>query len=196
MAKKSRSKQRIIVMLILALCLLALPLAAQKAQPSREINYATARSEIEQFGGIITNVVNASFNSSPFALVQKPKGAYLEGYGAAFQFVVNIHRAVLNTPFGQMRRGEDITPEVKKRRIDDLKEKLIQAVRENGASLTQLKSEDNVSIVAFIEDRNIPGEANENKIIIISVLKKDLDDLAGKADRINEFNKRIKIVEY
>lgn len=193
---KNRRLQRRILMLFLAFWIFALPLAAQKTQAANEISYATARSEIEQFGAMIGNVVNASFNSSPFALVQKPKGAYLEGYGAAFQFVINIHRAVLNTPFGQMRQGNEISPELKKRRIDELKEKLIQTLRENGASLAQLKSEDTISIVAFVEDRNIPDEPSANKVIIISVLKKDLDDLAGKVDRISEFKQRIKIVEY
>jgi hypothetical protein len=193
---KNRRLQRRILMLFLAFWIFALPVAAQKTQAANEISYAAARSEIEQFGAMIGNVVNASFNSSSFALVQKPKGAYLEGYGAAFQFVINIHRAVLNTPFGQMRQGNEISPELKKRRIDELKEKLIQTLRENGASLTQLKSEDTISIVAFVEDRNIPDEPSANKVIIISVLKKDLDDLAGKADRISEFRQRIKIVEY
>jgi len=145
---------------------------------------------------VLSNVVNASLNSSTFALVQKPRGAYLQGYGVAFQFVINIYRAILNTPFGQMRKGNEVSPELKKRFIGDLKEKLIQTLMEQGASLSGLRDEDTVSIVAFIEDRNIPDEPNENKIIVISVLKKDLDDLAGKADRINEFKQRVKIVEY
>jgi len=115
------------MVLLLAFWIFALPLATIKAQASGEINLAATRSEIEQFGAVINNVVNASFNSSPFALVQKPKGAYLQGYGVAFQFVVNIHRAVLNTPFGQTRQSDEISPELKKRRIDELKEKLIQA---------------------------------------------------------------------
>jgi hypothetical protein len=183
-------------MVFLAFWVFALQLAGQTAQASSEVNIAEARGEIEQFAAVLNNVVNASFNSSPFALVQKPKGVYLQGYGVAYQFVVNIHRAVLNTPFGQARRGNDITPEVKKRRIDELKEKLIQTLMENGAGLQQLKDGDTVSIVAFIEDQNIPDEPNQNKIIVISVLKKDLDDMAGKADRNNEFKQRIKIVEY
>jgi hypothetical protein len=184
------------MLLFMAFWVFTLPLAAQKARVSGETNLVAARIEIEQFGAMLSNVVSASFNSSPFALVQKPKGAYLQGYGVAFQFVVNIHRAVLNTPFGQMRRGNEITPEAKKRLIDDLKEKLIQTLSDNGASLVQLKGEDTVSIVAFIEDQKIPDEPNENKVITISVLKKDLDELAGKADRINEFKQRIKIIEY
>jgi len=184
------------IMVFLAFWVFALQLAGQTAQASSEVNIAEARGEIEQFAAVLNNVVNASFNSSPFALVQKPKGVYLQGYGVAYQFVVNIHRAVLNTPFGQARRGNDITPEVKKRRIDELKEKLIQTLMENGAGLQQLKDGDTVSIVAFIEDQNIPDEPNQNKIIVISVLKKDLDDMAGKADRNNEFKQRIKIVEY
>jgi hypothetical protein len=193
---KNRCLQKRIMALFLAILTFALPLAAQKTQVSNEINLATARSEIKQFEVVLSNVVNASLNSSTFALVQKPRGAYLQGYGVAFQFVINIYRAILNTPFGQMRKGNEVSPELKKRFIGDLKEKLIQTLMEQGASLSGLRDEDTVSIVAFIEDRNIPDEPNENKIIVISVLKKDLDDLAGKADRINEFKQRVKIVEY
>jgi hypothetical protein len=195
MAIKRRS-QLCTLPLLLAFWVSASSLAAQSPPSAHDIDYASARREIERFGIIIGNVINTSFNSSPFALVQKPKGAYLQGYGMTFQFVINIHRAVLDTPFGPMRQGNDVTPELKRRRIDELKEKLIQTMRENGASLRQLRREDAVSIVAFFEDRNIPDEPNENKIIVISVLKKDLDDLAGKEDRINEFRQRIKIIEY
>jgi hypothetical protein len=193
---KRRHSQRCVLSLLMAFWISALPLAAQNPQNARDVDYASARSEIERFGMMISNVINASFNSSPFALVQKPKGVYLQSYGMTFQFVINIHRAVLDTPFGPMRQGNDVSPELKRRRIDDLKEKLIQMVKENGPSLRQLRKEDAISIVAFFEDRNIPDEPNENKTIIISVLKKDLDDLAGKEDRFNEFRQRIKIIEY
>src|SRR5262249_504002 len=101
----------------------------------------------------------------------------------------------VNTPFGQVRR-EEITPEQKRRRIEDLKDKLVKVLQDSGDTLRQLKKEETVSIVVFVEDRNMPDEENQNKTIVLSVLKKDLDELGHKDDRSREFKQRMKIVEY
>ncbi len=177
------------------------PLAAQASRPPQEsseikVDYAATRREIRNFEAVLTNVINSTFNSSSFALVQEPKGVYLQGYGVTVSFLINIHRAVLRTPFGDIRQGVDVTPELKKRRIADLKDKLIKALLDNGDNLRQLKKDDFVTIVAFIEDRNFPDEPSENKTLVLSVLKKDLDELAHKDDRRAEFIQRMRIVEY
>jgi hypothetical protein len=161
-----------------------------------KVDYAATRREIQNFEAVLNNVISLTFSSSPFALVQKPKGVYLPGYGISLSFLINIHRAVLNTPFGEVRQSADITPELKRRRIEDLKEKLIKALLDNGDSLHQLRKDEWVTIVAFFEDRNFPDEPNENKTLVLSVQKKDLDELAHKDDRWKEFKQRMRIVEY
>ncbi len=157
---------------------------------------ASARKEILNFEAALNNAITATFSSSPFALVQKPKGALLQGYGVSFSFLINIHRAVINTPFGEVRTQPDITPELKKRKIDELKDRLIRVLADNGDGLKQLRPNDTVSIVLFLEDRNFPDEPNENKTIVLSVLRKDLDDLGRGGDRWKELKPRIKTVEY
>jgi hypothetical protein len=174
-------------------------LAAQGALQERseiKIDYAATRREIQNFEAILNDVISSTFSSSSFALVQKPKGVYLQGYGVTLSFLINIHRAVLNTPFGEIRQGADVTPELKKRRIEDLKEKLVRVLLDNGDSLRQLRKDELVAIVAFFEDRSFPDEPNENKTLILSVQKKDLDELAHKDDRWKEFKQRMRIVEY
>jgi|WetSurMetagenome_2_1015567.scaffolds.fasta_scaffold23025_3 hypothetical protein len=165
-------------------------------QEDAGIDPASARREIQNFELALNSAINATFSSSPFALVQKPKGVFLQGYGVSFSFLINIHRAVINTPFGEMRTQPDITPELKKRKIEELKDKLIRVLVDNGDSLKQVRKGDNVSIVLFLEDRNFPDEPNENKTIVLSILKKDLDDLGRSEDRWKELKQRIKTVEY
>ncbi len=186
---------------VLVVGLLSGPLAAQVPRQAQEgseikVDYAATRKEIRNLEVVLTNVINSTVNTGSFALVQVPKGVYLQGYGVTISFLINIHRAVLRTPFGDIRQGVEVTPELKKKRIAELKEKLIKALLDNGDSLRQLRKEDYVTIVAFFEDRNFPDEPSENKTLVLSVLKKDLDELAHRDDRRAEFIQRMRIVEY
>jgi hypothetical protein len=189
-----------IVLTLFSIGLLSISLVAQDPRAARDVDvkvdYAVARDEILKFEIALSRVIASTFSSSPFALVQRPKGAYLPGYGVTFTFLINIHRAVIDTPFGQMRRGDSITPELKKRIVEDLKDKLIRVVLDNGDSLTQLRKEDAITVIAFMEDQNFPDEPNQNKTIILTALKKDFDDVAHKEDKWKEFRQRMKIVEY
>jgi len=160
------------------------------------MDYGMAKQDILRFESVVNDVINNTFSSSPFAVVYKAKGAYLPGYGVSLTFTINIHRAVVNTPFGQVRSSADISPEIKRRRIDEVREKLIKVLRENGDGFRQLRKDDNVTIVAFFEDRNFPDEPNGNKTLVLSILKKDLDELGHKIERSKEFRQRMKIVEY
>ena len=160
------------------------------------VDYASARAGILKFEDIVNGVINSSFSSNPFAVVQKAKGVYLQGYGVSYTFLINIHRAVVHTPFGQVRTRYAVSSEEKVRRIEELKDKLIQTLQDGGENFPQLRKDERVVIIAFVEDRNFPGETNANKTIVMSTLKKDLDELGHKNDRLKEFKQRMKIVEY
>jgi hypothetical protein len=164
--------------------------------PDKKTDYAAMNQDILRFEAAINEVINSTFNSGLFPVAQKAKGVYLQGYGLSFAFVINIHRAVLNTPFGQIRARPDSSSEMKKRRIEELKEKLIHVLQTNGESFRQLGRDDRVAIVAFFEDRNFPDEPSADRTIVMSILKRDLDELGNKNDRLNEFRQRMKIVEY
>jgi hypothetical protein len=186
---------------IMLLWLLGLSASAQvsgkkTADADRKIDYASVSGNIVRFEAVINEVINSTFSSSPFAVVHKAKGVYLQGYGVSFDFLINIHRAVVNTPFGQIRARPDSSTEMKRRRIEELKEKLIRVLQANGEIFRELAKDDNVAIIAYFEDRNFPDEPNANRTIVMSVLKKDLDELGNRNDRLNEFKQRMKIVEY
>lgn len=183
---------------VLLLFMIGLPIAAHASgQQGTEVkvDYAAVQQGIVSFEGVITNSINSTFSSNPFAIVQKPKGVYLDGYGLTFAFLINIHTAVINTPFGAIQRGK-VTPELKQKLIQDLREKLIRTLQDNSDVFSSLPREDCVTIVVYIEDRNIPDEPNANKTVVLSAQKKDLDELGHKSDRLKEFRMRMKIVEY
>lgn len=167
----------------------------QETEDAR-VDYASTRESILRFEDAINGIISSSFSSSPFAVVQKAKGVYLQGYGVSFTFLINIHRAVINTPFGQVRSRSAVSSDVKAQRIEELKGKLIQTLQDSGDNFQQLRKDEHVAIVAFVEDRNFPGEPNANKTIVMSTLKKDLDELGHRNDRLKEFKQRMKIVEY
>ncbi len=188
-----------IIMMSAALaCVQAHPQPQTGSRGSGEVRLdpGQIRQEIRNFETILNNMVTAAFSNSPFAYVQKVKGVYLPGYGMSFTFLINIHTAMVNTPFGQVKRGQAITPDQKKRRIEELLNKLTVGLQENGGSFRQLRKEESVTIVAFIEDRNFPDEANQNKTVLLSATERDLEEFAGQANRFQEFKQRVKTIEY
>ncbi len=190
-----RNVTALLLLSILGYSILANALGRQDYSDAKA-DYLSNREDILRFEYVVNEVLSSTFSSSPFAVVQKTKGAYLQGYGINFTFLINIHRAMVNTPFGQIRARATVTPEMKIQRIEELKGKLIQVLQNNGEIFQHLRKEENVSIVAFFEDSNFPGEPSANKTIVLSVLKKDLDELGHKPDRLREFKQRMKIVEY
>jgi hypothetical protein len=188
----------IIMMSAALVCVQVGAQAVTGSQGTEEVKLdpAQIRLEIRNFETVLNNTVTAAFSSSPFALVQKVKGVYLPGYGMSFTFLINIHRAMVSTPFGEIRRGESVTPDQKKRRIEELLNKLTAGLQENGGSFRQLRKEESVTIVAFIEDRNFPDEANQNKTVLLSATERDLQEFAGQTNRFQEFRQRVKTIEY
>jgi hypothetical protein len=188
----------IIMMSAVLMCVQARAQVAAGSQATGEarLDPAQIRLEIRNFETVLNSAITAAFSSSPFALVQKVKGVYLPGYGMSFTFLINIHRAMVNTPFGEVRRGETVTPDQKKRRIDELLDRLTLGLQENGGKFRQLRKEESVTIVAFFEDRNFPDEANQNKTVLISATERDLEEFAGQANRFQEFKQRVKTIEY
>jgi hypothetical protein len=192
-------KKSAAVLILLALAIFspaAFP-AGKKQDFADKVDFPSLNQEIQRFEGVLNNVINSAFSELAF---QKAKGVYFQEYGTSFSFLVNIHVAAnvaaVNTPFGQFKSREALVLEAKRRRIEELKDKLIAALQNYGVILHQLKKEQYVSVVAHIEDRNFPDEPSANKTIVISVLKKDLDEFSNRKDLYSQFKQRIKIIEY
>jgi len=170
----------------------------QAAQNSTDIriDYNLARREIQTLEAVINGVINSMFSNSPFVLAQKTKGAYLKGYGFTFNFLVDIHRAVINTPFGTARVYPEMMLEEKKKRIEEIKEKLARVIFDSGNGLRQLPKDESVTIVAFLQDRSFPDEESISRTIVMRAFKKDIDELARKENRFKDLKQRIEVIEY
>lgn len=196
LSRKLLKKGAVFTLSILVFSIAALPFGVNQETPDTRTDYAAAREDLGRFESAVNDVISSTFKSD-MAIVQWAKGYYMPGTGISVSFQINIHTdSVINTPFGQVRRKSGVTPEMKMRRIEEFREKLIRVLQDNGDGFRQLRKEDCVTIAAFFEDRNFPGEPNANKIIVMSAYKKDLDELGHKSDRIKEFKQRMKIIEY
>lgn len=178
----------------LAFTLLCLPLVAQDSKGA-----GVSRDQvgfIRNFETALNKAISTTF-SNPFGLVSKPKGVYLQGYGYTFQFLVNIRRGMIQTPFGAFANAAEITPEQKKQRIEQCKDELLHALLNAGSGPPGLKSNEYISIIAFFEEINpVSPEENVNKTMILSVLKSDLEKTGSLQNRFDDFKQRVKIIEY
>jgi hypothetical protein len=183
---------------LLLLCLFSFSLAAQVSDNRRKdadarMNYTGARQNVLAFEGALNEALQA-FVKDFLGIKNDARGAYLPGYGINFAFAIDIKRAIITTPFGDLHQNP-ATAEQKRQKIEELKEILIRVLQDNGKRFQLLGKEDYVTIVAFIDDKNF-GAPSANKTIVLSAAKKDLDELGNKNDRLKEFKQRIKIVEY
>jgi hypothetical protein len=169
------------------------PRAPQSGAEAR-VDYNLARREIQNMESVIDTLVSSSF-SNPFAVVHKTKGVYLQGYGITFNFLVNINRAGIKTPFGVVK-GREITPDEKRKRIEEVKDKLVRILVDHGDTLSQLRKEESATIVGFFEDRRLLDEENHDKTLVLRAFKKDLEELARKEHRWKELKQRMEIIEY
>ncbi len=167
----------------------------QGGSAARAANPKDSR-EIESFELAVNSAAQRTFSGS-FAMIWRPKGGYLPGYGYVVSFVINIDRGIRNTPFGVMKSGPDVTPEEKQRHISMLKDELLHVLFGAGNRFGSLQKGESVAIMAFFEDPNpLLPQGNENKTLVMSVLKADLDLLTTNPAQFNEFKLKVKTVEY
>ena len=187
-------KKAVAVFLLLGLLGSVLPAQSpDKKQNDQTVDYSAIREEILGFETALDDAVG-SLSRGPFSLVNRVKGAYLQGFGINFTFLIDLNHVILGRPSRSGRR-RPATPEQKQQWINELKERLTDLMIDKGGGLRHLRHEDEFAIVAHIDDRN-PFEPGKSKTIIFRVLKKDLDELGNKNDQRQELKKRIKIFEY
>jgi hypothetical protein len=178
---------------VLALGILSLPLAAQGPKAGN-VDYAQVRASIQKFEMAIGDASSRTFNT--LGIVGKPKGVFLQGYGYMYSVLINLRWGIItnNTPFGPITSGTDLSPEDKRKQVDSFREQLLHVMFAQGSMLPQLEKDKCITIAAFLEEMNPDGMMN--KTIILTVLKSDLDELANRPERFNDFKQRVKSVEY
>jgi len=180
--------QRIVTVVVL-LC----GFATLNAQQTLDL--AMVKRDTAVFEKIVGEVLTQNF-SSPFAITAEPRGAYLQGYGLSVSFQLNINRGTIRTPFGTMRAPASVNQRNREQQIRLVRETMTQCLADYGHSLKQLGPHDHITIQAHIQDRNELDPAKSTTVLVMSVLKDDLNLLATRKISPETFKERVHVLMY
>jgi hypothetical protein len=189
---QGRAKVRRGILACAVLC--GASLASMAAALSQAVDLQLMKNDVQIFEGILDQALEQVF-SNPFALIERTKGVYLQGFGTSFTFLINIKAATMETPFGTITRPEAADPKIRSQKIEELRQKVIFVLGKYGGSIGQLQDTEAVAVVAHIVDQNF-SKKSQNKTIIIKVLRKDLVAQAAHPISPVDFMKKVQIVEY
>ena len=77
-----------------------------------------------------------------------------------------------------------------------MKESIVRCLADYGTAFKQLEAQDRVSINAHVEDRNELDATKKTTIVVISTSKEDLDLLTTEKITFEQFEDRIRVLEY
>jgi hypothetical protein len=181
--------------LIFTLALLAMgfPTDTVLGSPARDLT--VIKQNIEVFEGILTTVLRQSF-AEPFAVLEKPKGVYLEGFGVVFAFEVDIATVKPRDLFS----SSVATPEEEKKAFNErfprLKEVMTKALAEHGDSITMVGPEEQIVIVAHLFDAGWLSRPLELKTVFVRTTKKNILDFKGGRLSYEDLKKKLEWVQY
>jgi hypothetical protein len=161
----------------------------------QSLNLAMIKRDTQVFERIVSEVLTQNF-ASPFAITAEPKGAYLQGYGISISFQLNINRARLRTPYGYIKAPSSMGQMSKEQQIKLVRETMVQCLADYGRSVKQLGPHDRITIQAYIEDRNELDPAKSSTILVLSVLKDDINLLATSKISPEAFKERVSVLMY
>jgi hypothetical protein len=165
-----------------------------QALPGSE-SLAQLKKESRIFESIVEEVLKQHFNH-PFALAGKPKAAYLEDYGVSVSFHLRINRGTIRTFSEEVRNPLVNAPGSKEGQVQIVRSAMIGTLADFGGTLKQLLDKDRIAICAHIEDRNELDTSNNMSLLVISVKKSDVEQFTTKTITLDEFKKRVEVLEY
>ena len=169
--------------LICILSLLMLITLEGQARGPAGIDIDLFKRETQIFEGIVKQILLQNF-TDPFAITGDPKGAYLEGYGLALGFHVSVNRARIRAPsiFGgsSSAKSAPAGKKTKAAQIQLIKRIMVQCLEDYGNTVKHLAAHDKITITAHVEDRNELDPAKNTTVLVFTVSKDDLDQLAIK----------------
>lgn len=160
-----------------------------------EINLAALKKDAQIFEGIINDILKQNFKN-PFALTLEPKGAYVRGHGAVFFFHLNINRGRIRTPFGEVADPSAGPERSKEEQIRLVRDLMIQCLANYGPTIQPLNGHDRITITAHIEDRSEFDPTKSTTVMVLSVLKDDVDAVALKRVTMEKFREKVQVVQY
>jgi len=159
-----------------------------------DLDMGLLKKNTQIFERIVGEILTQTF-PNPFALTGQAEGSYVQGYGVVVSFHLNINRSRIRTPFGEIparTEGQRSNAE----QLGVLKESIVRCLADYGTAFKQLDAEDRISINAHVEDRNELDATKKTTIVVISTSKQDLDLLTTEKITFEQFEDRIRVLEY
>ncbi len=180
-------------------------LAGAGLQAQSMLDFQSLKRDTQVFERIVDERLKQDF-SNPFAITGDPQAAYLQGYGVVVQFHLNINRARIRTPFGEIDApqrlgGRSVLSgkpgnDPKKEQLTKVREILMDCLANYAGAIKQLNAHDRISISAHIEDRNELDPVLRKTVIVVTATRDDIDLLAMRKLSNNEFRSKVQVLQY
>ena len=170
---------------------------AQSAQPFAP-DFPELRPELEVFQEVIQKTLVANLQG-PIPVLSTPKGTYLPDYGAVFNVEGNMYEVRAVSPFSPKpltQQELDEAYHLMLKRVDALRERMLQAIADHGSSLQHLKPEETLAVVVYLFN----GYADPNRPcpsqLIFRVKKAAISEYQDKKISLSDLTKRIEITRF
>jgi hypothetical protein len=164
--------------------------SAQQSQ-----NLALLKRDTQILERIVYEILKQNFKN-PFAITAEPRGAYLQGFGVAISFQLNINRAKIRTPFGDLNAPKAVAERSKVEQIRLVKDSMLQCLADYGQTIKQLGPHDRIAVEGYIVDRNELDPAKATTIVVLTCSKDDVNLLATGKLPVEKFKERVHVLEY
>jgi hypothetical protein len=147
------------------------------------------RKETPPLQGAINDVISGTVPG--FSLLQPSKATYLEGYGLVIMLEVSLEPT--RNPFSSSKTPEEVRTIVTQRR-KEIKEKLVELLKQRVAAIDSVGPADSVSIIVYILNTNPADLPDLPSQVVLSMKKQDALDFQNK--KIADLSSRVTIREF
>lgn len=183
--------------LLVALIALSSAGWAQGARPFTP-DFPELRPELEGFQEIIQKTLVANLQG-PIPVLSTPKGTYLPDYGAVFHVEGNMYEIRAVSPFSPKPLTQQELDEAYRamlKRVEALRERMLQAIAEHGSSLQHLKPEQTLAVVVHLFNGYADPSRPCPSQLIFRVKKAVISEYQDKKISLSDVTKRIEITRF
>ena len=170
--------------------------------PQGTLDFAHIRRDMAVFQGVLDTTLKQSL-PGPFQILGSSKGTYLPDYGVVFSLEANVYQIRRLSPF-------DMRPHTQKElsdaydqmmtRIELVKELIIRAMAEHGATLRQLGPEENLTVITHLFTGGFNGGSDPKREFpsqLVFIVKESVINEYREA-KINQdqFAKNVKLLQF
>jgi len=158
-------------------------------------DFPELRPELEGFQEIIQKTLVANLQG-PMPVLSTPKGTYLPDYGAVFHVEGNMYEIRAVSPFTPKpltQQELDQAYQAMLKRVDALRERMLQVIADHGSSLQHLKPEETLAVVVHLFNGYLDPKRPCPSQLIFRVKKAAISDYQDKKISLSDLTKRIEI---